>query len=326
MRANPSATRRPSRLFLPIRISVPPVLPITRCPRDGARGRHLPENKNDPLAVLACLAGLAGRRPKAAAAALAELVHRRGFERASEVLTRSHVRETRQAEGSETPSGAGAGRHALRQNMPPDPEKGLGLSPAAESDCRPPLSRRPSARHPPDGQPRPRTSTDAGGIISLRLACQEVRIRSRQRGGNSRSSSDCRCRRSSATLAQCSRAAALSSSLRGVQNRQNRRGRPLPPSRNETPAAPIALPRRCYLLRQGTAPNYSPRLSLAFFFRENLGAARASGLSKTTLRFLSVTAGRAERAEVARVLPKEHPELLFQLVQVGFGPGRSWPG
>jgi hypothetical protein len=35
-------------------------------------------------AVLACLAGLAGRRPKAAAAALAELVHRRGLERASE--------------------------------------------------------------------------------------------------------------------------------------------------------------------------------------------------------------------------------------------------
>jgi hypothetical protein len=39
-------------------------------------------------AVLACLAGLAGRRPKAAAAALAELVHRRGLERASEVLVR----------------------------------------------------------------------------------------------------------------------------------------------------------------------------------------------------------------------------------------------
>ena len=37
-------------------------------------------------AVLACLAGLAGRRPKPAAAALAELVHRRGLERASEVL------------------------------------------------------------------------------------------------------------------------------------------------------------------------------------------------------------------------------------------------
>jgi hypothetical protein len=31
--------------------------------------------------VLACLAGLAGRRPKSAAAALAELVHRRGLER-----------------------------------------------------------------------------------------------------------------------------------------------------------------------------------------------------------------------------------------------------
>jgi hypothetical protein len=39
-------------------------------------------------AVLACLAGLAGRRPKAAASALAELVHRRGLERASEVLLR----------------------------------------------------------------------------------------------------------------------------------------------------------------------------------------------------------------------------------------------
>jgi hypothetical protein len=37
-------------------------------------------------AVLACLAGLTGRRPKPAAAALAELVHRRGLERASEVL------------------------------------------------------------------------------------------------------------------------------------------------------------------------------------------------------------------------------------------------
>ena len=39
-------------------------------------------------AVLACLAGLAGRRPKAAAGGLASLVHRRGLERASEVLTR----------------------------------------------------------------------------------------------------------------------------------------------------------------------------------------------------------------------------------------------
>jgi hypothetical protein len=39
-------------------------------------------------AVLACLAGLAGRRPKAAASALAELVHRRGLERASEALAR----------------------------------------------------------------------------------------------------------------------------------------------------------------------------------------------------------------------------------------------
>jgi hypothetical protein len=39
-------------------------------------------------AVLACLAGLAGRRPKAAAGALAELVNRRGLERASEILFR----------------------------------------------------------------------------------------------------------------------------------------------------------------------------------------------------------------------------------------------
>ena len=39
-------------------------------------------------AVLACLAGLAGRRPKPAAAALAELVRRRGLERAGEVLVR----------------------------------------------------------------------------------------------------------------------------------------------------------------------------------------------------------------------------------------------
>jgi hypothetical protein len=39
-------------------------------------------------AVLACLGGLVGRRPKPAAAALAELVHRRGLERAGEVLSR----------------------------------------------------------------------------------------------------------------------------------------------------------------------------------------------------------------------------------------------
>jgi hypothetical protein len=39
-------------------------------------------------AVLACLAGLTGRRPKAAASALAELVNRRGLERASEALMR----------------------------------------------------------------------------------------------------------------------------------------------------------------------------------------------------------------------------------------------
>jgi hypothetical protein len=39
-------------------------------------------------AVLACLAGLSGRRPKASASALAELVNRRGLERASEVLFR----------------------------------------------------------------------------------------------------------------------------------------------------------------------------------------------------------------------------------------------
>jgi hypothetical protein len=37
-------------------------------------------------AVLACLAGLAGRRPKASAGALAELVRRRGLERAGDVL------------------------------------------------------------------------------------------------------------------------------------------------------------------------------------------------------------------------------------------------
>jgi hypothetical protein len=37
-------------------------------------------------AVLACMAGLAGRRPKVAAAALAELVRCRGLQRASEVL------------------------------------------------------------------------------------------------------------------------------------------------------------------------------------------------------------------------------------------------
>ena len=39
-------------------------------------------------AVLACLAGLAGPRPKPLAAALAELVRWRGLERASEVLIR----------------------------------------------------------------------------------------------------------------------------------------------------------------------------------------------------------------------------------------------
>ena len=39
-------------------------------------------------AVLACLAGLAGRRPKAAAGALAEIIHRRGLERASEAVNR----------------------------------------------------------------------------------------------------------------------------------------------------------------------------------------------------------------------------------------------
>ena len=38
--------------------------------------------------MLARLAGLAGRRPKAAACALAELVNQRGLERASEVLFR----------------------------------------------------------------------------------------------------------------------------------------------------------------------------------------------------------------------------------------------
>jgi hypothetical protein len=39
-------------------------------------------------AVLACLAGLVGQRPKAAAAGLAELVSRRELRRASEVLLR----------------------------------------------------------------------------------------------------------------------------------------------------------------------------------------------------------------------------------------------
>ena len=39
-------------------------------------------------AVLACLAGLAGKRPKAAASALAEFVRRRGLKRASEALIR----------------------------------------------------------------------------------------------------------------------------------------------------------------------------------------------------------------------------------------------
>lgn len=39
-------------------------------------------------AVLACLAGLAAQRPKPAASALADLVNRRGLERASEVLVR----------------------------------------------------------------------------------------------------------------------------------------------------------------------------------------------------------------------------------------------
>ena len=39
-------------------------------------------------AVLGCLAGLAGRRPKPVAAALAEIVRGRGLERASEVLVR----------------------------------------------------------------------------------------------------------------------------------------------------------------------------------------------------------------------------------------------
>ena len=39
-------------------------------------------------AVLACLAGLAGRQPKAAAEALAALVHRRGSKQAGEALLR----------------------------------------------------------------------------------------------------------------------------------------------------------------------------------------------------------------------------------------------
>src|SRR4029453_2129107 len=48
-------------------------------PDVGFKGAH---------AVLAGLAGLAGGRPKAAAAALAEHVHRHGLERASETLIR----------------------------------------------------------------------------------------------------------------------------------------------------------------------------------------------------------------------------------------------
>jgi sulfite reductase beta subunit-like hemoprotein len=39
-------------------------------------------------AVVACLAGLAGRQPKAAAEALAALVHRRGSKQAGEALLR----------------------------------------------------------------------------------------------------------------------------------------------------------------------------------------------------------------------------------------------
>ena len=55
----------------------------------GARSCFDPTTVSKPeYAVLACVAGLAGRRPKAAAGALAELVRRRGLERASEVLIR----------------------------------------------------------------------------------------------------------------------------------------------------------------------------------------------------------------------------------------------
>jgi hypothetical protein len=50
-------------------LSLRPLPPRTEAPDVGFEEAH---------AVLACLAGLAGRRPKAAAAALAELVNRRG--------------------------------------------------------------------------------------------------------------------------------------------------------------------------------------------------------------------------------------------------------
>ena len=42
----------------------------------------------EPQVVLDCLAGLAGRPPKAAAEALAALVHRRGSKQAGEALLR----------------------------------------------------------------------------------------------------------------------------------------------------------------------------------------------------------------------------------------------
>ena len=50
-------------------------------------GGELPDvGFEEAHAVLACLAGLAGHQPKAAADALAALIHRRGLSRASDVL------------------------------------------------------------------------------------------------------------------------------------------------------------------------------------------------------------------------------------------------
>ena len=62
------------------------VLPRSVALARGVLRRPSGRGFEEAHAVLACLAGLAGRRPKAAASALAELVHRRGLERASEVL------------------------------------------------------------------------------------------------------------------------------------------------------------------------------------------------------------------------------------------------
>ncbi|MGH3924467.1 MAG: hypothetical protein ACRDTT_16675 [Pseudonocardiaceae bacterium] len=63
-------------------------------------------------AVLACLAGLAGRQPKAAAEALAALVHRRGLKQAGEALFRWARRGIRTRRGLEVP--------ALRRGASPE--------------------------------------------------------------------------------------------------------------------------------------------------------------------------------------------------------------